>query len=513
VLFQNFVGGSYTGSLTSDSERSVNWYPRKVESAGGKAQYVLESTPGYALACSVGSASESIIGVVAANNGNYVATTDNSTIRLYSLSKTSGWSAILVASWTASGTPGTNACSALLWSGKEFLIVARGSGYLYTSATSTTTTLNASGASIGFPQGNVTSAAVSDGYFIVACGGTSTTGVSQNTFFVSALYDGTTWSTLNVGTARGSGDTIQNMIGLHRELWIFGQTHAEVYYDAGTTAGTTFPWARNSNAYLEVGCVAPGSLCRVADTLAWVGADQTGWGVVYLLNGYTPQRISNHAVERALQTASPANSALGYGMQREGHTCYVLTIPTVGTWVYDLSTGLWHEWLSWNGSTYSAHTLNSGAFVWNGSYVAQLGWNRGTSQTGLNAGSDNKLYQIAASYTTDNGNAIQRTRTAPHLVNERWNTFYQEFTLDANVGINSDGTAQGSTASVNLSWSDDGGLTYNTPRSVSVPAGTYTTRLTWRRLGTARDRVFSVTTSSALALTLNNAYLAVKAGT
>jgi hypothetical protein len=513
MRFEQFCGGSYASSLTVDSERSINWFPRKVEAPGGKAQFVLESTPGYALACSVGGVNEHIIGVAAANGSNYIATVDGATARLYSLTKTTGWSANLVTSWALNVVAGTNACSTLLWSGKEFLVMARGGGYLYNPTTSTTTTLNPSGSSAGFPHGSVCSATVSDGYFVVACGQTSTTGIARNQFWVSGVYDGTTWSALNVGVARGSGDTIQHMIGLHRELWIFGESHAEIYYDAGTVAGTTFPWARNNSVYLEVGCNMPGSLTRVADTLAWVGADSNGWGVVYLLNGYSPQRISTHVIERALQTVNPDKCPLGYAMQREGHPCYVLTIPTVTTFVYDLSTGLWHEWLNWSGSAYTPHLLSAGAFVFNGSYVAQLGWRGSSGTTGLSEGADNQLYLVSNSSLTDNGAAIKRTRRAPHLVGEQKRLRYSQFALDCNVGVQADSTAQSGTVSLNLSWSDDGGNTFNTPQSVSLPAGNYTTRPVWRRLGLARDRVFEVTTTSAYNVTLNNAFLELEAGT
>jgi Phage stabilisation protein len=513
MLFENFCGQSYTGSLTTASDRTINWYMRKVEAPGGKAPYVLESTPGYALALTVGGASEVILGVVVATVTSvatlprpFVLTRDGTTVRLYSVAYASGsYTATLLASWAESLAENSVNYSTLLWSGKEFLCIVRGAGYVYNPSTATATNLTGSGASAGFPAGNVTAAVAVDGYFIVA-----SNFATGNQFEVSSLFDGTTWSALNVGVARGAGDTILALLPLHRELWVFGLNHAEVYYDAGSVAGTTFPWARNNNVYLEVGCVAPATLCRFADTAAWVGADESGQGVVYLLDGYAPRRISTHAVERALAQVSSSTTIFSsfvsaYAMQREGHHFYVLNAD-VGTWVYDLSTGLWHEWLRWTGSVYGAHPLVHGCAVTslgNGSSATQLGW----------TGADNKLYAISTSYLTDNGAAIKRTRRAPHLVGEQKRLRYAQFALDCNVGVQADGTAQSGTVSLNLSWSDDGGMTFNTPQSVSLAAANYTARPVWRRLGLARDRVFEVTTTSNYNVTLNNAFLELEAGT
>jgi hypothetical protein len=513
MLFENFAGGSHPTPLTASSERTVNWFPRKVEAPGGKAPYVLESTPGYAALATAGTASGehivAVAGPVLTGGGTtdvsrpYVLTADSARVlRLYSLNYSGSYTAVPVANWTMPAF--STSYYALLWSGTQFLVIGEGYGYLYTPSTAAAATLGA-GASAGFPAGAVTAAAVVDGYFLAATG-FGLAGAGQNTFYQSGLYDGATWSALNVATARGAGDNIEALIPLHRELWVFGQSHAEVYYDAGSVAGTTFAWARNNNVYLEVGCPVPASLCRLADTLAWVGGDERGRGIVYLLNGYTPQRISTHAVERSLQSALHLHGVKAYALQREGHQFYVVNNVADGfTWVYDLTTGLWHEWLAWSGSAYSAHPLT-------GAFYATLDNVFGTVQLAW-TGADNVLYAISSAYLADNGNPIKRTRRAAHLVNEQKRVVYSQFALDCNAGVQADGAAQSGTVSLNLSWSDDGGNTFTTPQSVSLPAGNYKTRAVWRRLGHARDRVFEVSTTSNYNVTLNNAFLELGAGT
>ncbi|MFE1676613.1 hypothetical protein ACFMJE_18460, partial [Acinetobacter baumannii] len=66
--------------------------------------------------------------------------------------------------------------------------------------------------------------------------------------------------------------------------------------------------------------------------------------IVYRAVGYTGKRISTHAIEYAIQSYSTITDAIAFTYQQEGHSFYVLTFPTADkTWVFDVSTELWHE--------------------------------------------------------------------------------------------------------------------------------------------------------------------------
>jgi len=107
----------------------------------------------------------------------------------------------------------------------------------------------------------------------------------------------------------------------------------------------------------------------------------------------------------------------------------------------------------------------------------------------------------------------RRLRRAPHLTDEaRW-LFYRSLQIDMDTGVGLV-TGQGSDPQVMLRWSDDGGVTWSNEHWASAGRmGTYTTRVTWHRLGRARDRVFEVVVSDPVAWQLAAAYLDVEPGT
>jgi len=64
-----------------------------------------------------------------------------------------------------------------------------------------------------------------------------------------------------------------------------------------------------------------------------------------MMNGYVPTRISTHAVENTLVNQK-IDDAIAWTYQLEGHECYVISFPSLDlTWVYDISTTMWHKWL------------------------------------------------------------------------------------------------------------------------------------------------------------------------
>jgi hypothetical protein len=49
-------------------------------------------------------------------------------------------------------------------------------------------------------------------------------------------------------------------------------------------------------------------------------------------------------LEYAIQSYGNITDAIGYTYQQDGHPFYVLIFPSAeATWVYDVSTQLWHE--------------------------------------------------------------------------------------------------------------------------------------------------------------------------
>jgi hypothetical protein len=74
-------------------------------------------------------------------------------------------------------------------------------------------------------------------------------------------------------------------------------------------------------------------------------------------------------------------------------------------------------------------------------------------------------------------------------------------------------TGQGSDPQAMLRWSNDGGSTWSNEHWRSIGAlGKYRNRAIWRRLGSARDRVFEVVVSDPIKVVIVSADLVGSAG-
>jgi hypothetical protein len=310
-----------------------------------------------------------------------------------------------------------------------------------------------------------------DGYFVWNVPGTGR-------FQYSQLY-GTDIDGLDFATAEGSPDNLVASIVNYRELWLFGENSTEVWYNQGDTDNI---FGRIQGAYMEVGCAAGNSVAKMDNTVFWLGADDRGQGIIYRATGYTPQRVSTHAIEYAIAGYATISDAIGYTYQQEGHQFYVLTFPTGNaTWVFDASTELWHEraWRNTDGSL-NRHRSNCQAAFAGMTLV-------GDWQTGA-------VYSMAMDVYDDAGAAIPRIRAAPYLTNDD-NTWqiYDAVEFDMQTGV---GGFSGATAV--LQWSDDDAATWSNDVQLSLGYIGENVRVRARRLGKARARVFRLTITDSV---------------
>lgn len=184
----------------------------------------------------------------------------------------------------------------------------------------------------------VTSVEFMDGYFLV-------NKTDSREFGWSALEDGTTWDALDVAERSEASDNIIAMIRSHRELWIIGSLTSEVWYNQDDALN---PFAPIQGVFIEQGCVAAFTAQRIDNSLMWVGLNADGSGMVWKANGYTPQRLSDHAVELGMQTYGFAG-ARAWVYQEDGHLFYVLVLPDAPwAFVYDVASGSWHKRATWD---------------------------------------------------------------------------------------------------------------------------------------------------------------------
>lgn len=480
MRFQGFIGPSYTAKSPSvDAQRTVNLYPEVNETGNGKEKEVMSliGTPGLRLAKSVGNGPIRLIHVdpslrVFVVSGN----------SMYRLTRSEGvWSSTLLGTLTTS-TGIVKAASSSL----HTVFVDGETNYAYRNATNDFGTY-ASFSYEGVPT--ATHVDYIDGYFVFNEDGTEK--------FYTTDINALTVAALDFASSEGNPDDIVGLIAQNRDLWLFNSKTIEVFTNTGNP---DFPFERASGGFIEQGCMAGYTIAKINSHVLWLGRDEKGNGSVFMARGLQPQRVSTHAVERAIQTYGDISTASAYAYQASGHHFYVLNF-TQATWVYDLSTGLWHERAYTNDGALERHRANVHAFV--PDLAVHL---VGDYETG-------KVYELDENYYSDNGDEITRLRRAPHITSGLKNVFCHSFQLDMETGVGIDGSGQGTDPQAMLRWSDDGGHTWSNETWASIGAiGAKKTRVIWRRLGSFSDRVFEVRITDPVKVVLIGAELELEQG-
>ena len=332
-----------------------------------------------------------------------------------------------------------------------------------------------------------------DGFFIYLCGGT-------NRFFVSKFDN--PLNAVDFASSEADPDTLVGGIVLDRRLYLINQYTTEIWAVSGNA---DFPFERISGGYFEKGGLAPESIKKVGTRFAWLGRDKKGQGQVYACSGATPERISTYAVEQAIKKYANPQNAKAFTYSDGGHEYYVLTFDEA-TWVYDFSTGMWHEWLGYDYfEGFTRHRANAITFF------SELNFNlAGHFETG-------DIYSIDKSVYKDDEDYIVRMRIAPHLSATGKRLFFSGLQIDMETGIGLDGNVQGSDPQMILTWSNDGGHTWSSEVSASAGKkiggiGDFKKRVKWNRLGSAYDRVFKLKTNEPVPITIMGAFIDVEVG-
>jgi hypothetical protein len=480
MRFPGFIGPSYTlRTLNVDCQRTVNLYPEINELGNGKEKEVasLISTPGLRLAKSVGTGP---IRLIHCDPALRVFVVSGATI--YQFTQAEG-------TWTATsiGTLDTSTGIVKAASSDIHTVFVDGQeNYAYVNGTSTFSSYTTLGYS-GVPT--ATHVDFIDGYYIFNEYGT-------NKFYTSDLND-LTVGALEFASAEGNPDEIMGLIALNRDLILFNSKTTEIYADNGNP---DFPFQRISGGFIEQGCMARFSIAKIAGAVLWLGRDETGNGSVFMAKGMAPQRVSTHAVESAIQSYGDISTAVAFAYQASGHHFYVLNF-TQATWVYDVSTQMWHERAYTNNGSLERHRANVHAFI--PDLAIHL----------VGDYEDGNVYQLDDSYYSDNGDAITRLRASPHVSSNGTWVWCNSFQLDMETGVGVDGNGQGIDPQAMFQFSDDGGHTWSTEEWTAIGArGDRRARVIWRRLGKFRDRVFRVMITDPVKVTLIGAELDVEKG-
>jgi hypothetical protein len=486
-----FVGAAYEApSIYQDAQECINFRPEidLTKQPGERGIVALYPTPGLKLEVQL-PISAPVRGMRALSGGQYLLAVCGTNV--YRI--TTGLSATLVGT-LASSTGPVSITDLIATSGGLTAYIADGANrYTWVAGTNTFTTLPGGD---GPWQGADVVDNV-DNYVIYNQPGTRNWAATD---LGSALS-----TEAYFGTKDGAPDSLASLIVDRRQVYLLGELTTEIWTDTGNVIGgiISFPFSRVQGAGMQAGTNAPFSVARLGDGFALVAQDNRGNATIEMVEGYAFKRFSTHAVEYSLE-GQVVSDAIAYSYQIQGHEIYVVTFPSVGphglTWAYDMATQQWHKWLSWDATNavFKRHRSNCHALFANLNLVGDY--------------ENGKIYSLQNEVYTEDGATIRRLRRAPHLTSDLQRQYFDELQIQFQPGVGLS-TGQGSDPQAMLRWSNDGGSTWSSEHWTSIGAqGQYRNRAIWRRLGTARDRIFEVAITDPVKAVIVSANLKASVG-
>ena len=398
-------GGAYQAhSVIASAQRSLNLYSEPMPEGQGEPMPAANyPTPGTTLLGTIGAGP--IRGIRQCTTGG-IYVVSGSTV--YSVDPTT-WAGTSIGTIT----PGLKTPVSMCDNGLDMLIVdGTANGWDVNLAANTM-------AAVSDPSGMFSGADrvdYLDTYFILN---------KPNTpqFYISGSL-AVTFDPLDFANKESYSDELVTLVVARRELYLLGNRTTEIWYDAGATdtAAGSFPFAEVQGVFIDHGIVAKYSVGQYDNSIYWLTRDRQGQGIVMTAAGYETKRVSTYAIEAELRTYPRIDDAIGFTYQIAGHTFYVLTFPHADhTWVYDVTTGLWHEWL-WIDTNGTEHRHRANCFCAVNDTLVVGDWQNGN------------LYALDQNVFTDNGQPIKRVRSFPHMLADGKRVFYRQFLADMETG-------------------------------------------------------------------------------
>jgi hypothetical protein len=309
----------------------------------------------------------------------------------------------------------------------------------------------------------------------------------SDTFAVSELNSTTSFDALDFAVAESKPDKLVGILADHNQIVLGGSRSMELYWNSGSTG---FPFERIPDGVVELGCLAGATMQPLDNSVIWLAADRT----VRALRDRTPARISQHGVEKALQSYDNLSEAYAFIYTLDGHLCYVLQVPGVATWVFDATTQQWFERASLNKPDWNVQqTVEAWGKTWAFDANGRIG-------------------ELTAAASAEWGETIRREWWYPTVYSDRRNSSHGRFESVMIPGVGLE-TGQGSDPQVGLDFSDDGGRNWiNLPTRSLGKIGKTKTRQVWHQLGSSRDRVYRQWISDPVPMTLEDAMVEVSDG-
>lgn len=316
----DIIGGFYTVDGRSwAAQDCVNYLPMAAEVSGTKTRTSLKTPPGLRPYVEIGDGPAfAIRGGHDVEGRRFVVSGQ----RLYQISNTG----VAIPLGTVPGVGRVSMAHNQIAGGNELLVVNGNAGYVWNTVKQTFTRITDQGYPGAFLADFVDSYLMQVEPF-------------GRYLFHSDLANATEYNTLDRFEAEAQPDRIVSMLVDHGEVWAFGDRTVELFQNTGAAQGTFQP----KGITIEQGCAGRFTPAKLDNSVFWLGND----GIFYRADGYSPVRISTHAIEDAIAD-SDWSQAFAFTWSSKGHKVYYCTFPDGQTWGYDVSSRLWHRRASYH---------------------------------------------------------------------------------------------------------------------------------------------------------------------
>lgn len=309
---------------------------------------------------------------------------------------------------------------------------------------------------------------------------------------LSAQLDGRVWSPIIFGTKENASDNLSQVSVYNGVAILWGFKNMEYWQDIGSSPN---PLQRINGASQTWGLAAKLSRAELNNQVIFLGQNPQGGVQVLMINGYTPQRVSNSDIENIISSFANYSDAIALTYMLDGHPMYQLTFPDANrSFLYDANTKMWFETQSGLADN-TRHFANLGIVFNAKNYV---------SDTSTGTG-----WRLSSTLYTDAQGPIRRMVTSRH-VRMGGNEFaISEIRLEMDTGVGLV-SGQGENPQIMMRYSIDGGKTFGPEIWKSLGRmGQYATEVVWDRIGSGRDFVFQfvLTDPVQFGITLGEAVL------
>lgn len=326
--------------------------------------------------------------------------------------------------------------------------IAAGGNYYVWNGTTLSTVTGGAFASVG-------SVAFLGGYTIL-------TEKNGSRFQWAELQNPGTLDALQFATAEAVDDTISRAISHGGNLYLFGKASTEIWYLTGGAGANAF--GRLAGGVIDRGVLAPGLAVDFGPGLFMVGDD----GIAYILSGNTLQPISGRGFETAVAEETPTHC---FNYEVEGHKFIVVRFSGRPSWVYDISSGEWHE-----------RAIGNEHDAWDvvGAVKAYGKWRGINVLSGV----------VTLEGPSDLGATILKRAVSTTYEGDETRFRVQRIVMRARTGFSDLGRDMNMVAR----FSRDRGVTWGPPKARTLGGlGEYGTRAVWRSLGQFRSLTMEIT--------------------